>query len=129
MKLATTEEVEMSAGQPFGNVAIDPRTGNPTSRTTPEHKIKRIYARTGAVVIVGEVGGQDVESVVTRQEAIYRAQALSDMSRNSKYSSDFDELQGIVQMFIEAIKTAAEQEGKKYKSLSVAMSGIKSGVQ
>lgn len=118
----------MSAGQPFGT-AIDPKTGNPVVRTTTEHKIKRVYAHNGMVVVVGDVGGQDIENIIDRKEAIYRAQALSDMAKKTKYSSDFDELMALVEMFIEAVKKAAEQANKPYKGISVSMSGIKSGLQ
>lgn len=120
----------MSAGQGFGqDVAIDPKTGNPVLRTTPEHKIKRVYAHNGMVVIVGTVGDQETESIVDRKEAIYRAQAISDMAKKSKYSSDVSELQELVSMFIEAIKKAAEQANKPYSAISVSMTGIKSGLQ
>jgi len=107
------------------DVAIDPKTGNPIIRTTPEHKIKRIYAHNGMVVIVGDVGGSDVENIVDRREAIYRAQSISDMAKKAKYASDYEELMAIVEMFIEAIKLAKEQSGKPYTSVSVSMSGIK----
>jgi len=118
----------MSAGQPFGGeVAIDPKTGNPVNRVTPEHRIKRVYAHNGMVVVVGEVGGQEVESIIDRKEAIYRAQAVSDMAKKSKYASDTDEFQEIVSMFIEAVKKAAEQANKPYKGISVSMTGIKHG--
>lgn len=110
-----------------GDVAIDPKTGNPVMRTTPEHKIKRVYAHNGMVVIVGEVGGFDVERIVDRKEAVYRAQALSDMAAKSKYSSDHDELMTIVDMFIEALKHAAEQAGKPYTGVSVSMHGVHKG--
>lgn len=104
------------------DVAIDPKTGNPVVRTTPDHKIKRVYAHNGMVVVVGDVGGFDVENIVDRREAIYRAQALSDMASKSKYSSDHDELMTLVDMFIEAIKKAKEQEdGMSYKGVSVSM--------
>ena len=34
------------------DVAIDPKTGNPIVRTTPEHKLKNVYAKNGLVVVV-----------------------------------------------------------------------------
>lgn len=112
----------MSAGQPFGTpVAIDPKTGNPVVRTTPDHKIKRVYANNGMVVVVGLVGDQEVENIITRAEAIYRAQAISDMIKNTKYSSDVSELQDLVESFIEAIQKAKEQEGTKYTGQSISM--------
>ena len=44
----------MSAGQPFGvPVAIDPNTGNPVVRTTPEHAIKNVYANDSGEVVIG----------------------------------------------------------------------------
>jgi hypothetical protein len=106
------------------NVAIDPKTNNPVIRTTPEHKIKNVYAKNGMVVIVGDVGGKDVERIVDRREAIARAQALNEMADKSKYSSDRDELQNLVCLFIEAIKQAAEQAGKPYKAISVSMTSM-----
>lgn len=105
------------------DVAINPETENPVSRTTPEHKIKNVYAHNGMVAIVGDVGGRDVERIVDRREAIARAQAISEMAAKAKYSSDVNELQTLVEMFIEAIKKAAEQANKPYKSISVSMAG------
>ena len=107
-------------------VAIDPKTGNPVIRTTPEHHIKRVYAVNGMVVVVGDVGGTEVENVIDRKEAIYRAKAISDMAKKTKYSSDFDELMQIVEMFIAATRQAKEQAGSKYKSVFVSMSGMDS---
>jgi glucokinase len=101
--------------------AINPQTGNPVVRTTPEVKIKRVYAHNGMVVIVGDVGGTDVENIVDRKEAIYRAQALSDMAKKAKYSSDYDDLMSLVDMFVDAIQKAKEQEGSRYKAVSVSM--------
>lgn len=112
----------MSAGQPFGTpVAINPNTGNPVIRTTPEHSIKRVYAHNGMVVIVGEVGGQETERIVDRKEAIHRAQALSEMAKRAQDSSDHSMLINLIETFIEAIKKAKEQEGGKYKSTNVSM--------
>ena len=107
------------------DVAIDPKTGNPTVRTTPEHKITRVRAVNGMVAITGIVGDVEVENIVDRKEAIYRAQAISSMAEKSKYSSDVNELQGLVQQFIEAIRQAAEQANKPYSGVAVSMSGIK----
>lgn len=102
-------------------VAIDPKTGNPVVRTTPEHAIKRVYAHNGMVVVVGKAGDQEVENIIDRREAISRAQALSDMVKHLTYSSDTTELQRLVESFIEAIKKAKEQEGGQYRSTSVSM--------
>lgn len=104
------------------DVALDPKTGNPVMRTTPEYKIKRVYAHNANVVIVGSVGGQDTERVVDRKEAIARAQALSEMSKKQS-GSDFDETLTLVEMFVEAIKKAKENSGKPYKAISVSMTG------
>jgi hypothetical protein len=112
----------MSAGQPFGtSVAINPNTGNPVIRTTPDHAIKRVFARNGEVVIVGEIGGQEVERIIERKEAIHRAQALSDMAKKARHDSDHKELISLVEGFIAAIKQAKEQAGGQYKSTSVSM--------
>lgn len=105
----------------IGNVAIDPKTGNPVHRTTPEHCIKKVYAHNGMVVIVGDVGGQDVENIIDRKEAIYRAQALSDMAKNQKYASDHQATLALVDQFVEAIRKAKEQSGSQYKSQAVSM--------
>ena len=107
------------------DVAINPETGNPVMRTTPEHKLKRVYAKNDMVVIVGVVDGADVENVIERREAISRAQSLSEMAEVTKYPSDRLELQDLVEQFITAIRQAKEYTGTGYKSTSVAMSGLK----
>jgi len=110
------------------DVSINPETGNPNFRTTPEHKVTKVYAHNGMVVVCAKVGDQDVESIIERREAIHRAQAISDMAKRAKYQSDHDEQMDIVEMFIEAIKKAKEQaDGQGYKSARVAMTGFKGG--
>lgn len=93
-------------------------------RDTPEHKLKRVYAKNDRVVVVGEVGGTEVEYCIDRREAINRAKALSEMANVTKYSSDRNQLLDLVEQFIEAIKKAKENSGKKYTSMSVSMAGI-----
>lgn len=103
------------------DVAIDPKTGNPIMRTTPEHRIKQVYAHNGMVVIVARVGEQETERIVDIQEAIFRATAIRDMGRKLTYSSDIDENQKLVEMFIDAIQKAKEQQGSKYVGVGVSM--------
>ena len=101
--------------------SINADTGNPNSRTTPEHRIKRVYAHNGAVVIVANVGGSDVERIVERREAIERAQSLSEMASHAKTKDQYEEAMELVEMFINAIKKAKEQAGKPYTAVSVGM--------
>ena len=89
-------------------------------RTLPEHKIKDIYARGGMVVVVGEVGGQEQVSEITRSNAIARAQAINMMIPNSKYASDARKLTKIVEMFMVAITKARENDKGKYTSMKVS---------
>lgn len=93
----------------------------PEHRTIPIHAIKEIYAKEGSVVIVGRVGGEEKEVVLTRKEAIERAQALSQMRPILKDSSDQKSVQDIIEEFIVAIKQAKKQAGDSYNSVRVAM--------
>lgn len=104
-----------------GDVAIDKATGNPVCRTTPEHRVKRVYANTGMVVVVGEVGGQDVEQSMTRSQAIERARAIQEMIPITPYADERRSLQNMVEQFMDAILKAKEQSGGKYKSVNVSM--------
>lgn len=93
----------------------------PQSREKPEMKIKEIYARTGGVVVAGTEGDRPVQQTITRREAILRARAINEMIPGMTYSSDVKEAQRIVEMFVNAITKAKEQEGQMYKSVSVSM--------
>jgi len=106
------------------DVAIDPSTGNPVMRTTPEHKLKRVYANGVNVVVVGEIGGQETSSVIPRAEAISRARAINEMATKAKYSDEHDHLVAMVEQFIEAIQKAKENEGGQYTGISIGMYNI-----
>lgn len=103
----------------LSNVAINPETGNPQSRTLPEHKIIHVYARNGMVVVVGKVGDKDVEYEITRGEAINRAKAINEMIPGTRWASDVQDLSEIVAKFIEAVKQAKSQDGGTYTSFAV----------
>jgi len=103
------------------DVSINPETGNPNHRTTPIYKFKRCYARDGMVVVVGTVGKEDVERMITRREAIYRARAVNDMIPKANYSDEAAEYGRMVEEFMRAITKAKKQDGGKYKSTQVSM--------
>jgi len=109
---------------PKSATAIDPKTGNPVVRDIPEHRLKSVRAKGDRLVVVGEVGGTEVEYNIDRKEAINRAKALSEMAKHAKYSSDRNELLDLVEQVIKAIKQAKENSGKKYTGVSVSMAGI-----
>jgi hypothetical protein len=102
-------------------VAINPETGHPNHRTTPEHKFLRAYARDGMVVVVGKVGDQEVENEITRREAISRATAVNDMVPKTPYSDDAKEYSRIVEQLMKAIHKARDQDGGRYTSARVSM--------
>ena len=95
----------------------------PAYRTDPERKVTGISARLGMVCIEYTHGGESKEETVTRGEALKRATAISDMVKIMKYSDERQDLQKMVEDFIEAISKAKEQDGGRYKSTSVSMAG------
>jgi len=103
------------------DVSINPETGHPNQRTTPEHKFVRAYAREGMVIIVGKVGDKEVESMISRKEAIHRATAVNDMIPHTPHSSDAREYSRIVEQLMKAVYKARDQDGGHYTSARVSM--------
>ena len=95
----------------------------PAYRTDPERKVTGISARLGMVCVEYSHGGISKEDTITRSEALNRAKAISDMVKIMKYSDERQDLQKMVEDFIEAIAKAKEQDGGKYTSTSVSMAG------
>lgn len=93
---------------------IDPRTGHPKHRVTPEHKVGDIYARDGMVVVVGAIGDQEVERTITREEAMFRTRAVDEMLGRTKHASERRKLQQIIDRFMKAVATAEAQDQGKY---------------
>jgi hypothetical protein len=93
----------------------------PGSRTTPEHKITKIYAQDGLVIISGTRDGSEVEERITRSEAISRARAANEMISHLKYKDEVQKLQLIVEQLIQAIDLARKQSGKTYRSKQISM--------
>jgi len=93
----------------------------PPHRTDPERKVKSISARLGMICVEYSHGGIDQEELITRSEAIRRAQAISDMAKMINYSDERQMMQKMVEDFIAAIAKAKEQDGGKYTATSVSM--------
>ena len=92
-------------------------------RVDPERKVKKISARLGMICVEYTHGGVSKEELINRNEAIRRAQAISEMTKNIGYSDERREMQKMVEDFIEAIAQAKSQDGGKYTSTSVSMAG------
>ena len=101
----------------------DPVHGD--SRTMPIHRVTNIFARAGAVVIEGFRGTDPAMEEITIQEAIYRAKAISDMTKSYyKHRSDRKEQLDLLEKMVNAIKKAKEQrDGFGFKSTRVSMAG------
>jgi hypothetical protein len=93
----------------------------PDQRELPEHKIKRISARGGMVCVEYTVGNEDKRELITRSEAIKRAQSISEMAKMINYPDERLLMQNMVEEFIEATAKAKEQDGGKYTATSVSM--------
>ncbi len=102
----------------FGSVleaqAINDKGYDPNGdhRNTPLLKIVDISAVSGGVVIHAVEGDQPKVNTVTVMEAKHRLRALTEMSGfggKAKYKDDGDEMNRLINMFIQAIQDANNQ--------------------
>jgi len=93
----------------------------PDHRVDPEWRVNRVTANDGMVTIEITHGNESKVEHVTRSEALRRARAVNEMIPYVKYADERQELQNIVEQYIEAIAKAKAQAGGRYTSTSVSM--------
>lgn len=99
----------------------DPVHGD--QRKTPIHMVLSVYAKSGAVVVHGTRGMEEVEEHITIGEAILRARALIEMSKGAfKYRDDRKEMIRISELMVNAIvKAKVQRDGMGFKSTRISM--------
>jgi len=99
--------------------AVDPTS--PVEKRV-EHKLTRIRPGCGCVYVDGIVDGSDATSTLTINEALARAQCLSDMRDGIKYEDEKKHLQDMIEQFIFAIKTAKEMLSRESSKKPIIVS-------
>jgi len=93
-------------------------------RQTYEHKVVRIYAREGLVIVVYKIDGNEHALSITRREAIARARVINESISRMKYQSDIERARNLVESFIKTVNMARKQTGSMYASSRVSMAVV-----